>query len=426
MNKSSGRIEYQPLLDMPGQRWRKPVAIATLSLALVAAIAFGLAATGVEAEISDLTTSKVTSGPLNLSVRGHGSLAPSNLVAISSATGGRVERLHVSRGEQVEKGDPLVTLANPELMAELRNLEVDYAARLAQVELAQLNFRSKRAELRSSLKSAEDEQALAEAEMHATSELADKRIVSKFEGERAKIRHSAAVRKTNDIRLQLSEWEKSEKSLNSANDAEIAALRVRLDETRRNVELLVLRAPISGVVYELSDDINSGTYLQPTTTVAKLSSGEILNALVRVPSTDSRLVAVGMKGDVMTSSARLNAEVIRVDPQAIRDEVMVTLALNGRENDKEIRAGMPVAAEIHYATFGEVLHMANSTFLGGPGDVDVYVLSEDMSVALRKSIVLGEADDANVIIKSGLAEGDVAIISDTSTFAGEEEVSIVQ
>ena len=77
---------------------------------------------------------EVKRGPLEVNVRGIGTLVPEDLRWITAQTNGSVEEIHILPGAAVQPDTVILKLDNPELEQNLRNAELELAsaeARLA-------------------------------------------------------------------------------------------------------------------------------------------------------------------------------------------------------------------------------------------------------------------------------------------------------
>src|SRR5437016_13285296 len=109
--------------------------------AALAAVTFGLSRLRAAAPVVDrsgLWTDTVKRGPMLREVKGPGTLVPEQIRLITADTAGRVERIPLRPGAQVEPGAVLLELSNPDVMLQA----LDAERQLAQAEADLINLRA--------------------------------------------------------------------------------------------------------------------------------------------------------------------------------------------------------------------------------------------------------------------------------------------
>ena len=131
-NQSGKRVLYWHDPMVPGQRFDKPGKSPFMNMDLVPVYADGEAATGVSidpvmAQNLGLRTAKVTRQRFGSALEAPGVVAvpEGNDVVLQARTAGTIVRVHVSGSyATVRRGDPLLTITSPELIAALREFQV--------------------------------------------------------------------------------------------------------------------------------------------------------------------------------------------------------------------------------------------------------------------------------------------------------------
>ena len=99
----------------PRNRRKRNLIFAACAAAVIAAITFGLSRLRAAAPLVDrggLWTDTVKRGPMLREVKGPGTLVPERIRLITADTAGRVERIPLRPGAQVEPGTVLLELSN--------------------------------------------------------------------------------------------------------------------------------------------------------------------------------------------------------------------------------------------------------------------------------------------------------------------------
>src|SRR3954465_12220986 len=139
------RAEPRPsVVDIPRKprnTRRRNLVIGGIALAAVALVTFALSRLRAAAPVVDrasLWTDTVKRGPMLRDVKGPGTLVPEQIRLITADTAGRVERIPLRPGAQVEPGTILMELSNPDVMLQA----LDAERQLAQAEADLINLRA--------------------------------------------------------------------------------------------------------------------------------------------------------------------------------------------------------------------------------------------------------------------------------------------
>src|SRR2546429_5470884 len=125
----------------PRNRRKRNLVYAACPAAVIAAITFGLSRLRAAAPLVDrggLWTDTVKRGPMLREVKGPGTLQPEQIRLITADTAGRVERIPLRPGAQVEPGTVLLELSNPDVMLQA----LDAERQLAQAKADLINLRA--------------------------------------------------------------------------------------------------------------------------------------------------------------------------------------------------------------------------------------------------------------------------------------------
>ena len=225
----------------------------------------------------EVRTMQVVARPFNSTITLRGFLAPGKVEGVISPIESNVSVVHVRHGEQVSKGDPLVTLNTEKISIEFRRAEVDYIRKLERLdELRDWENSKEMADARRRFQSARISLNTAKRRLDRVSFLLEEGIIPASEHESAKQQYDS----------QLLDFEAAQDTFESIrsqgnNDARRVALleaensKSRLDDIRRKIANSTIKAPISGLVQPAT-----GKDAGPLTTGRPLSTGELLLTIV--------------------------------------------------------------------------------------------------------------------------------------------------
>jgi len=395
------------------------VGIAVVGVATVALGRLKPAAPAVER--STVWIDSVRLGTMLRSVRGSGTLVPERIRWVSAVTAGRVERVNVRPGATVTAGSVLLELSNPDV--QLQALEAQRGLTAAQAELlnlritletSRLNQRATVAEARAQHQSAVRDAAAAET-------LATRNMVPANELSRTRenAQQLATRIEVEDARLTL---------ITEAADSQLALQRAQVERMRaiaefqqQRVRSMVVTAGAEGVVQDL--DLQPGQWVVSGTTLARVVEPGRLKAVVRIPETQARDIALGQTASVDTRNGIVAGSVVRIDPAAQNGTVAVDIGLEGAL-PRGARPDLTVEGTIELERLDRVLYVGRPAYGQPEGQVSLFRLAPDGKTAERVSVQLGKSSVNTVEVTRGLRAGDRIIISDMSQYDNVDRVRL--
>lgn len=302
---------------------------------------------------------------------------------LSSPSGGQIERLLVKKGEHVQAGQVLLELWNNDLQAQ---------ASLARQQLSATQSQARQACLQADLAKQEAERARQlQAKGFISAEGLDQRTTS-------------AGMASAGCEAARSQIEQSK--------SRIAAARASLDR-------MVLRAPFDGIVADISGEL--GEYATPsppgipTPPAIDLIDDRCLFVSAPIDEVDaadikagqvSRITLDAIKGKTFAGRVkRVAPYVLELEKQARTVEVEVDFIESPREEN--LLVGYSADVEIIHTTHRNVLRIPTQTLLEGK---KVLLFKAD-GVLEERSVTTGLANWEQTEITSGLAEGDLIVLS---------------
>ena len=442
----------RPLVDIPRPKQKKTVRNVLIAAGLAVAAAGTAALTRLEpaapsVERATLWIDTVRRGPFVREVRAPGTLVPEHVRLISALTAGRVEQLLVRPGTAVLAGTVLLEMSNPDVQLQLLEAERQLGAAQAslvslrtQLETSRLAQQATVAGLQSDYADAERKQAVYDA-------LGQKGMASRNEIQSARDRARAlqSQRAIEERRLALAGTTTGEQlALEQAN---VERLRAVAQFMRDRVAAMHVAAGEPGVLQAM--DLDLGQWVTAGQMLARVAQPGRLKAVLRVPETQAKDVAVGqpVTVDTRTGSGGADARdaaaagapvatggttgvipghVIRVDPAVQNGTVAVEVALEpaGGTLPAGARADLSVDGTIQLERLPDVLSVGRPAYGQPESTVGLFRLSPDGTQAERTRVTLGVASVNAVQVIRGLRPGDRVIISDVSQWDAQDKLRI--
>ncbi len=366
-------------------------------------------------------TDTVRLGPMVREVRGPGSLIPEQIRWVSAVTPGRVERKPVLPGERVTAGTILLELSNPDVQIQRLQAErqlTDAQAQLVslktQLETQRLNqagvVASTRSLYRDAIRKAKADSSLAADNLISTQDYARSRDQAEELTERLQVEQTRLEIYTNNIPEQL-----------RVQEAQVARLQAVAEFQRAMVDAMVVRAGAAGVLQELPIEV--GQWAISGATLAKVVQPERLKAVLRIPETQAKDVALGQRAAIDTRNGIVQGRVVRIDPAAQNGTVTVDVTLEG-ELPRGARPDLSVDGTIEIERLDSVTYVGRPAYGQANSTVGIFRMIPGTSEAERVRVELGRSSVNTIEVVRGLNPGDVVILSDMSRWDGVERVRV--
>jgi multidrug resistance efflux pump len=372
---------------------------------------------------AEVIIDSVQRGELVRNVRAPGTLVPENIRYVAAQVSGRVEDRPLRPGAMVTANTVILVLSNPDenlqlltAQEQLAQAEQNLVTVKANLESQKLSQESAIATIRTNLATAERNKATFESLDQTRKGLASENELK------------AARELVDQLRTQLGIEERKLKLMEGTMAEQIAGAENTVNSNKAVVQLrrnriadLNVKAGIDGqlqsLTLELGQWINSGTEL------ARVAQPGRFKAVLRVPESQAKDVAVGQKVDVDLHPAIVKGRVMRVDPTSQNATVEVEVALDGE---------MPPGARSDLSVDGtiEIDRIPNTMFVQRPGNsqpdqtVGLFKLEPDGKTAVRTNVKFGKASVNLIEVLAGLNVGDKILISDMGQYDTVNRVRI--
>jgi len=216
--------------------------------------------------------------------------------------------------------------------------------------------------------------------------------------------------------------------MTQAADSQLALQQAQVDRLRDvnqfqrgRVRSMVVTAGTEGVLQELPLEV--GQWAQSGATLARIVEPGRLKAVLRIPETQAKDVALGQPAAIDTRNGIAHGKVIRIDPAVQNGTVTVDVSLQG-ELPRGARPDLSVDGTIQIQRLDDVLHLGRPAFGESGSTVGLFKLTSDAREAVRTTVRLGRTSVNTVEIVGGLRQGDRVIISDMSRWDGVDRVRV--
>ncbi len=346
-------------------------------------------------------------------VRGIGTLVPDEIRWLAARTQGRVDRIVLRPGANVEPDSVILVLTNPDV--EQAAIAADSQWKASSAELESLRVQLQRgvleAESAAATAKATFEQARLRAEVNE--QLSKDGLVSPLELRLSKVNASQAET-LNQIEEKRFAFQRDSVAPQLAvKEAEVDRLHAQADLRHQETDALQVRAGMKGVLSALPVEV--GQQVQPGANLARVADPKRLKAEVKISETQARDILIGQTAHIDTRNGIADGRVSRIDPAVQNGTVTVDVTITG-ELPRGARPDLSVDGVIELERLADAVHVSRPVSGQENTVVNVFKLDADGVYAMRTPVHLGKMSVNEVEITQGLEPGDKVIVSDMSAW----------
>lgn len=398
-------------------RWRI-IGVLLLCLALVGTLACSPLGGGGE-EVTQ-KSAEVARGDLMVSVGGSGKIEVSNEAKLTFGSGGKVDEILVSEGDEVSEGDVLAKLDADALelalsQAQVAHLQAVAARDQAEAAIGQAEVAVDQAEAARDQAKVSLEQADLNLELTELWSSAAQIDIAELQVEAAKSQLAAAESQLTSAELQV----EMAKLQVKAAELQVKSTYQAVEYAQKQLDEATITAPFDGVVASVY--VDEGDMVAVTTTIIRLIDLTTMELKVDVDEIDIAQVKAGQRVIIELEALpdlQLEGEVASVSLLAREEAGLVLYEVKvgfGVPEGIVLRVGMSATADIVIDERSGILLVPSRAIQddsqGNP--VVEVVVGEQIE---ERSVVTGISDGFDTEIVSGLSEGDV-VVYETKTKA---------
>jgi HlyD family secretion protein len=363
----------------------------------------------------------VKRGSMVRQVRGLGTLVPEDTRWLPARTAGRVERIVLRPGAQVNPSSVILELSDPQVEQEAINARL--ALQSAEASLANLRVQLQNEFLTQQANAATVKSDYTQARLQAdvNEELAKEKLISELVRKQSQVR-SEELKERDEI---------EQKRLATARESIEARIRVQqaaVDQARAisalqesRLDALKVRPGFAGVLQQVPVEV--GQQVAPGANLARVADPSRLKAELRIAETQAKDIEIGQQAQVDTRNGIIPGRVSRKDPAATNGTVTVDVALEGALPRGAV-PDLSVDGTVELERLENVMYVGRPAFGQELSTVGLFKLTGDSGEAQRVQVKLGRSSVNTIEVQSGLGVGDQVVLSDMSAWDAFDRVRL--
>jgi multidrug resistance efflux pump len=366
----------------------------------------------------------VERGPMIRQVGGPGTLIPVEIRIIPAVTAGRVDEIFARPGTPVQPGTRLMRLTNPDVQLQLLEAERQLSNAGTGLVTLQVNLESQRLNQASQLATVQNQYNEAQRQAKANEELLRKSLIPANVAATTRDQLKELEERLNLEKQRLDVVTKNIQNQIDSQKREVERLTQIVHFRRNELESMNVVAGTDGVLQRLGPgDLEIGQWVNSGFELARVVKPGRLKAVLRIPETQAVDVAIGQVAHIDTRNGIVDGIVRRIDPAAQNGTVGVDVELPD-QLPPGARPDLSVDGKIEIERLPDVLHVGRPQFGNANSTIGLFKLEPDGKTAVRVTVQLGQSSVNEIVIRQGLNEGDIVILSEMSQFDGHDRVRL--
>ena len=387
--------------------------VALFASAILYNLIFGDRSSRLNVETERITISQVARGPFQEFIPVNGSVLPIQTFYLDATEGGRVESKYVEAGAMVKKGDPILKLTNANLQLDVMYREALSYEQINNARNTRIVIEQNTISVRGQLADVEYQVDRARRLFNRDSLLAAKGLTSELDFKQSRDDYHYWLR-----RLEIAQESFRQDSILRANqigqlNASTARLQTNLDMIKKNLDALVVRAPLSGQLSSLNAEIG-----QSKSAGERLGQIDVLdNFKVRAGIDEfyiSRINA-GQTGEFDVAGSTHKLVITKVYPEVREGRFEVDMEFT-KASPQGIRRGQTLQIRLELGDLAEATLIPRGGFYQKTGGQWLYVVDRSGDFATKRTIKLGRQNPQAFEVLEGLEPGEHVITSSYDNF----------
>lgn len=349
-----------------------------------------------------------------------GTVEPIKTVNVDAVEGGVVEEVFVEDGATVVEGQILIRLSNTALSLDFMNRETQIIEQINNLRSTRIALLQNQRQTEDQMLDVENQLLLIEKQFQVDTQLATQKAISDIELFNSTRSHELANKRFRIMKKRVAEDELYRRKQLSRIDASIDLMERNLEAIRKNLENLLVKAPISGQLN--SFDLEIGETKSRGQHIARIDQLDAFKVSASIDQYYLNKLRVGQSAQCDYGGKAYQLMVVKVSPTINAGQFEAELEFKDQLPPKLTR-GQMFQLRISLSATADAYVIPKGAFYQSTGGEWVFVL-DDEHYARKRTIELGRQNTDYIEVLSGLEEGERIITSTYDGFKEHEQIQI--
>lgn len=344
-------------------------------------------------------------------------VAPAKTVYLDAIEGGRVERILVEDGAQMNAGGLIVELSNATLQLSVLGNEAQVAEQLNNMRTIELSLEQNRLQHKRNLVDIEYQIKMHSRQLERESDL---------------LARGAVVQSQYDDTKDTLEWYKSRLQLtlesqasdNTLQQSQLAFLQqttTRLEHnlqlSKQNLDSMNVRAPVDGILSGF--DVEVGQSIGRGERLGQIDTPDNYKLTANIDEFYLDRVMLGQ----LATFEDYTLEISKIYPQVKNGQFEIDLRFTDQQ-PSNIRRGQTIQTRLTLGDATDAVLIPNGTFYQDTGGNWIFVVNPQGTAAVRRPVSLGRRNSRYIEVLDGLEVGEQVIVGPYTGYQELEKLNL--
>lgn len=344
---------------------------------------------------------------------------PLNSVLVNVVEGGSVQEIYVGNGSQVNKGEPLVRLYNPNTELNYMQQETAIIEQINNLNKARLDLRNQELSMAKDLIGIEHDYQDALQLYELNKKLYAQDIIAKNEWERTQENYRFQKERIDIIKQSIAREKQANRIQLTQMAQSVGIMQKSLEVLRKNKQNFLILAPESGRLTSF-EPVLGKTYQQGQS-LAKIDVMKGYKLIAQVDEFYLQKIAEGQKGTVEFGGKNLEVQISKVIAEVKNGRFQVELNFLS-SNIAGLRQGLTFGVRLNLSEKTRSLVLPKGAFFAETSGRWIFVINGNK--AERRNIKLGRENPLYYEVLSGLKAGEQVITSSYKDYINKDELTL--
>lgn len=364
-----------------------------------------------KADADKLTLSKVAYGDFEDVVLLNASVVPLTSVIVSSPEGGTVAEIFTENGASVQKGAPLLRIANPNALSGYTASETSITEQINQLRKVRLDLEQNQRVMAQDMMVIENNLRTASRKYRIDSVLFAKKVITREEFNNSSQDYEYNRGRKDIMKVALKQENQSRVMQLGQIDVSVLRMNESLETIRQNIENMTIKAPVSGRLSSYDPVIGKSYTANEMLGKIDVMQGYKLQA--GVDEYYINRVKEGQQANCEFNGKTYRLTVKKVIPEVTAGQFQIELVFEGKSPD-ELRRGLSLQVKLTLSDNSKSLLLAQGQFFQSTGGSWVFVLKDGK--AQKRNVKIGRKNYQYYEVIDGLQKGEEVITSSYDQF----------
>lgn len=346
---------------------------------------------------------------------------PITSILVNNPEGGTVEEVFVEDGVMVEKGAPLLKLNNPSVMLVYMTQETAIVEQINNLQNLKLSLEREQRSLSESLIDTEYQLADKKRIFAVDTLLFSQAVIAKNDLENTYGQYKYQQKKhdflVKNVALSKADNEIQIKQINRS----IAMMNRNLEVIHSNIERMMVRAPVTGMLSSFDPVIGESFSSNQTIAKIDLLAGYKIKGLVDEFYLST--VKAGQAARFSFNGQLIELKVKKVLPEVLSGRFEIDLVFV-EATPESITTGQSLQVRLELSAASQAILLPRGNFFHSFGGKYVFVMNEEGNTATKRQIKIGRQNPSHYEVLDGLMKGEQVITSSYEAFKAYEIISV--